>query len=237
MFHPLLIGCPIWKREWAIPHWFRAAEQAAWRAGAEPAYVVVADPRDRDTLDILEYHCEEAKRDLYIEWIEESPDLSDQRHWNHDRYRRMVYLRNCLLETVRAIQPAYFLSLDSDIFLHQQAIVNMMEHVDTFAAVGGKTFMTPKGYVAPSYCRFDGRRLVRPNVDYVIEDVDVIMAIKLMTPAAYKVDYEFHEKGEDIGWSLAVRRAGLRLCWDGRVTSKHAMKPEAVDVVDMRAGF
>lgn len=236
MFHPLLIGCPIWKREWAIPHWFRAAEQAAWRAGTEPAYLVVADPRDA-ALEILRYHCEQSDRTLYVNYVEESPDLPVERHWNASRYQRMVYLRNELLLGVREIVPAFFLSLDSDIFLHQQAIVNMMQHVDLFDAVGGKTFMTPTGHSAPSYCFLQNGKIHRPNRDDVIDDVDVIMAVKLMTPAAYRIDYEFHPQGEDLGWSAAARRAGLRLCWDGRVTSKHAMKPEAADVVDTRVGY
>jgi hypothetical protein len=67
--------------------------------------------------------------------------------------------------------------------------------------------------------------------------VDVIMAMKLMKPSAYWVDYRDHEQGEDVGWSIACQEQHLRLGWDGRVCSKHVMKPEQLDPIDARCGY
>jgi hypothetical protein len=66
---------------------------------------------------------------------------------------------------------------------------------------------------------------------------DVIMAVKLMSPAAYNVDYEVHRQGEDIGWSIAARKKGVKLGWDGRTVSKHLMTKDALDKIDKRVGF
>jgi hypothetical protein len=67
--------------------------------------------------------------------------------------------------------------------------------------------------------------------------VGVIMAIKLMTPPAYNVDYEWNHQGEDIGWSLAALARGLKLGWDSRTTTKHVFYPHLLDEVDPRCGY
>jgi hypothetical protein len=48
------------------------------------------------------------------------------------------------------------------------------------------------------------------------------------------VDYEFSAQGEDIGWSLACERAGLKFAWDNRFVSKHVMAPEHLGRIDPR---
>jgi hypothetical protein len=63
------------------------------------------------------------------------------------------------------------------------------------------------------------------------------MAAKLMTPDAFRVDYEFDLQGEDVGWSRACARAGLTLGWEGRVISKHVLAPHLLTTRDPRVGF
>lgn len=98
--------------------------------------------------------------------------------------------------------------------------------------------MTLRGTHCPSYAKFkrDGTGLLRQNASAVFK-VDVIMAIKLMKPQAYNVDYAADTRGEDIGWSINCRNEGLKLGWDGRVTNKHVMLPELLEPVDKRVGF
>src|SRR5947199_9231853 len=67
--------------------------------------------------------------------------------------------------------------------------------------------------------------------------IEVIMAIKLMSPAAYHVDYEHHGQGEDVGWSLACRPNRLKLGVDARTAYKHAMSPAMLDRADPRCAF
>ena len=43
-----------------------------------------------------------------------------------------------------------------------------------------------------------------------MEPVDVIVACTLMSPGAYSVDYHADPLGEDVGWSLAVKRSVTR---------------------------
>ena len=63
------------------------------------------------------------------------------------------------------------------------------------------------------------------------------MAIKMMSPKAYNIDYESHIHGEDLGWSKAVKNAGGQMLWDGQVASKHVMNMKMFDVVDKRVGY
>jgi hypothetical protein len=63
------------------------------------------------------------------------------------------------------------------------------------------------------------------------------LAIKLMSPRAYNIDYRFHHQGEDIGWSVAATEKGLKLGWDGRICSKHVMAADQLQLVDPRCGY
>lgn len=161
---------------------------------------------------------------------------SDRRVWSSARYRHMVELRNLLLGEVRRQSPDLFLSLDSDILLHPEALELMIGDLGCFDAVGARCYMTATGVSAPSYANL-GREgsLRRPDSDSVFA-CQVIMAAKLMSPTAYRVDYRIHAQGEDIGWSTACTDAGLRLGWEGRVVSKHVLCPGMLDEIDPRVG-
>lgn len=230
----IVVGCPLWKRGWVLPTWFEYTEKAFAKAGIEPIYAFVGDPRDTDSFSCVDAALDLYDRDVYLSWIEEPVDAPTDRQWNESRYHRMVYIRNELLDVVRGIHPTYFLSLDSDILLHPDALVNLIESTDRFDAVGGKTYMTPFGRQFPSYGYMPGLRRIDESAVF---RVDVIMAIKLLNQQAYNVDYMFHSFGEDIGFSQACLDKGLILGWDGRVTSKHAMDQEALNRIDDRCGF
>lgn len=235
----LLIGCPIHAREWAYTKWYEAARISATLAGYKPDDIGFIYVLDRNDIE-MKHYIQATTRDHrhFITTNQTCP--SKERVWNETRYREMVYLRNSLLEGVRHIGPQIFLSLDSDILLHPLTIKNLIETLQgkDCAAVGGKTYMTERGVDYPSYANMipSTGALLRSDTDGVIP-VEVIMAIKLMSPEAYNVDYRYHDKGEDIGWSQAVRATGQKLIFDGRVASKHLMKPEMLDKVDARCGF
>jgi hypothetical protein len=83
----------------------------------------------------------------------------------------------------------------------------------------------------------------RPDENGVIP-VDVIMAIKLLTPQALAVNYIFDQDGEDVGWSRAATAQGLKLAFDGRVCSRHVMHQRDRDtgklwseIIDPRCGY
>jgi hypothetical protein len=232
----LLIGCPVRRREWVLRPWFLFAEQAAAVAGLEASYIVALSSVD-PSREVIEKCCADAGRELTVLETAELTAGPVPRLWNEPRYREMVTVRNQLLHKVRDLRPRLFLSLDSDILIHEQVIANLMQNLDRFDAVGGKCYMTAQGTNYPSYGMFlNANGLLRPDTDVVMA-VDCIMAIKLMTPPAYGIDYGVHYQGEDAGWSMAATVAGLKLGWDGRVVSKHVQIQERLDVVDERVGY
>jgi hypothetical protein len=149
----------------------------------------------------------------------------------------MVELRNRLLQIVRLLDPPLFLSLDSDILLHPDALRNMIESTDRFDVVGGKAFMTSTGSACPSWGFPTTGGGIHRSDAYGVFAVDIVMAIKLLTPKAYEVEYEFHGHGEDVGFSRNCRAAGLALGADARVCNKHVMTPEWLERIDERCGF
>lgn len=248
----IVVGCPVSKREWIMDHWFNFTKQALDRVECRFRYVFVGDASGDETFEVIQ------RRAGDLATVVETHEYRalDERSWTTERKNQMVVYRNVMLDAVRAMEPDYFLSLDSDILLHPDAISSMIDTLhrkrwDTFAeAVGGKCYMTPLpegplvnnprvGTACPSFLLKGRAGMFRrrdPEIPSVIE-VDILMAIKLMTPAAYAIDYQPHQWGEDIGWSLACHDAGLRFLWDGQVTNKHVMRPQDLHVLDPRCGF
>lgn len=233
----VLIGCPVRSREWVMSHWLMHSSLAADIAGVDIEYVFVMSKED-PTLAVIEKN---ASAPFHVLDSQERVER-DERHWNHTRYREMTRLRNWLLAEVRQREPDLFLSLDSDILLHPDALVYLLQSVEHFDAVGGKCWMTDTTDACSYIQLVNSHGFHRPDVRSVIP-VDVIMAIKLMTPSALAVDYIFDSDGEDVGWSRQATKAGLKLGFDGRVCSKHVMArlnrngTSRLTTVDNRCGF
>lgn len=233
----ILIGCPVSRREWIIDRWFDHVEEACARAGLSPTYIFVGDPTsDAETFDIIKARAPEALIGVVVDGRP-----TDRRQWNWRRYARMAELRNLLLSGVRREAPQAFLSLDSDILLHPDSLPPMLAQLDSFGgsygAVGGKCYLSKTGTKAPSWGKLSRSNKLQRQEASGIMRVDVLMAIKLMGPRAYAVDYQPDTEGEDIGWSKACREAGVALGWVGTVVSKHVMDPSLLDVIDPRVGW
>lgn len=227
----ILVGCPVAHRGWIIRQWADAVVTACARAGHDTRLVVAAHPDD-PTPHVLRAH---HPADVVPVQVERR---GDRRTWTAEgpRFHEMVEVRNDLLRHVRTIAPPMFLSVDSDILLHPDAVATMIEMLDRFDAAGSACFLerAPRrrsdGIIGaprwgrPNYARLDrNERIMRSWQPNTTRRVDVLMAIKLMSPATYTVDYRFHSQGEDIGWSLNCRAAGLDLGWTSTVISKHIM--------------
>lgn len=208
--------------------WLDHVEAAA--TNFDLSYVFVVDPDDIELINIIP----ESSHKVYVR----DDHDEDVRDWHKKgRFAHMANLRNALLGEVRKLAPDYFLSLDSDILIPPGYIDNLVDTLESnpCIAVGGKAFMTP-GVAHPSYANINSNgNLLRQDHEGIIK-VDVIMAAKLMSPAAYNVDYVDHKQGEDIGWSIAARAHG-KLYWDGRMVAKHVHLPKYLDRIDSRAGF
>lgn len=234
----LLVGCPVSDRAWILPYWLHHVNRACGKVGIEPRFVFVVGSRDLGVRDLLR------RRNLPMRIVDE-PERKDERRWNVGRYQHMVDIRNTLLEEVRRREPDLFLSLDSDILLHEDAIQSLLDGFSRFpnaAAIGTKCFLSLSGVAYPNMGFWvkskshSHHRFYRQNANNLCR-VDILMAAKCMTPAAYQVDYELHSLGEDLGWSTAVARAGGSLYFDGRVVNKHVMRKEMLDTIDPRVGF
>ncbi len=221
-----------------MPRWLSHVEAACHQAGVVPGYVLAAGEGDPSLWALDD--CLRLDRRLTVVPTGEVEPSTAERGWHDNaRIRHMVVIRNLLLAEVRAQGPDLFLSLDSDILLHPRALVDMIESTQRFAAVGGATFMSTSGEEHPNCGWVQGMEgFMRHRMEHAgVVPVGVIMAAKLMTPAAYNVDYTFSVQGEDIGWSMAAGEAGVRLGWSNRHVSKHVMSPEALEPVDARCGF
>lgn len=233
----LLIGCPVWKRSWVLHHWFLFVEEACLAADVVPAYAFVLDTRDNESDDLISKTCADRGRELHIVHVNEDGVHPDGRNWDEARLRHMVWVRNELLVKVRELAPDLFFSLDSDILLHEDALVNLLESVERFDAVGTKCYLSWPDRSCPNYAGLiNGSGLMRPDASEVFT-TDVIMAAKLMRPAAYALDYRYHYLGEDIGISQAWAEQHLRVGWDGRACSKHVMDPSHLNLLDQRCGY
>lgn len=234
----LLIGCPVYQREWILPYWFANLDVALRVLDIQNlnlAWSFVVDPDDQATLQAIE------DQELECVGIVAHPGPhSSERTWGErGRIEFMAELRNELLESARYLEPEYFLSIDSDILAHPLLLKNLFESIQQFDAVGGKAYMgmPDTGTAYPSFGVYNPSNvMVRPD-HTAIAQVDVIMAVKLMNRVAYSVDYAYDEMGEDIAWSRSAKELGLSLGWDGRVASKHVMRPELLKTFDDRCGF
>ncbi len=231
----LMIGCPVKSRDWILDRWFDHTE-AALPVDVTPRYVFVGDPIiDNWTFKIINQRAPAAT----IVPVTEGNLGTGRRDWsNPQRIEHMVVLRNFMLAEVRALKPDLFLSLDSDILLHPNGISTLIDAIGQgWDAVGGKCYLDP-GISCPNYAML-GRNgnLRRTDAEGGLFPVDVLMAVKMMSPAAYAINYRAAKSGEDEGWSRNCTEAGLKLAWDSRVINKHVLQPDRLDVIDKRVGF
>lgn len=237
----LLVGCPLVGnptagRNWILQSWRGHLLESCEKAGVEPSMIFNVHPDDHETRGLLGTFPEATVLDSQHQG-------GDSNHkWNQSRYYQMVDLRNELLEGVRAENPDYFFSLDSDVLLHPDTITLLLEameeHEDAWA-IAPKCFVSKHGTRHPNMGVWVNRQKSmyrRHNYNYLAK-VDIVICCYIMRPEAYNIDYVFNSRGEDLGWSMEVVKAGGNLYWDGRVGNKHVMDPRKLDEMDSRVGF
>jgi len=245
----IVVGCPIRDREWVWESWLEHVLAAFAVIDITPHFAfVIGDSRD-NTQNIVT----SIFREYSGMWTEErEPEGSHlapgERKWEAKRYHHMVYLRNRLLDLVRALQPDFFLSIDSDILLHPSSIGVLLDHMSSGIphnkerlypnAISSKVYLATEARTV-NYGFFNSHGGVSRQDQEGVFPVDILMALKLMDEKAYQIDYNFHCWGEDIGWSSACKDAGLNLVWDGRdvLASKHIMSLERLTQQDVRIGW
>lgn len=243
------VGCPVRNRAWIFPHWVEHVRTAFDVVGLKPHWIfaIGIGPTGHDD------GTHKMATDLYKTdpgiWcdINEPETKTTRENWTDERLSQMADYRNRLLEMVRVDQPDLFLSVDSDILLHPCALMTLLDTISKehmvagalteYAAVGGKTFLSEASRHLTTYGTLNSNGGIRRQDSDGVFSTEILMALKLMSPAAYNIPYSYHRSGEDIGWSLNCKAAGLTLGWDGRITSKHCMRPEHLERVDRRVGW
>lgn len=229
-----MVGCPTRNRTWILPEWKKYVEAAVpddWFIH----YIFVVGDDDEETIDLLETW----EYTQLVKVMEDDPGT--ERSWaDKSRYDHMSYLRNVMLHQVQKIQPDLFLSLDSDILIHPDAICNLYESMleCNADAVGGLTYFDPIDVTVTNVAnwkknaKFKSFQRVHSRG---VHEVDIIMGIKLMAQEAYNINYSYHDQGEDLGWAVGMQ--DKKVVFDGRNPSKHVMYENWLDIVDKRVGY
>jgi hypothetical protein len=231
----IVIGCPLSGREWAVKPWFDYVLASLIGLDLDVSFAFVINEGDT-VADVVHEYLQEIEMPGVFYEVPPFPVETKDHVWSIYKYEYMAAIRNTLLELVQTLKPDLFLSLDSDILLHPQALQGMIASIDGYGAVGGKTYLHRTNKL-PNYANLNKTgNLIRPDFKGVAE-VDVLMAIKLMQPEAYNISYKTDRRGEDIGWSLNCQEAKVKLCFDGRFPSKHIMDYSQLSTIDKRVGY
>lgn len=233
----LLIGCPIYKREWIFPYWISCIENQGIDL-SDIGFIFEASPDDEETIQMLERYKKHIKSvalfDINVR--EDIPHFYHEegtRQWSISKYENMVSLRNSLLKKVRDIKPDYYYSLDSDILLTNNNTIKLLtSHIQSGAdAVSTAMFMTPTTIMYPGVMNWHEeeqhlekayRKEQYPLGTYFKSDI--IMAAKMMSPNVYNnVDYKLHSQGEDLGWCANAKKLGYNLYCASYIYTPHIM--------------
>jgi hypothetical protein len=239
----LIIGCPIYARDWILPDWFESIEKQTFPL-SDIGFVFELGPNDEPTYKVLfdwqAAHPEVEVFDISINEKEKHHHHPEKhRKWSYDKYYSMVEFRNNILERVRCLSPDKYFSLDSDILLEDPTTIEKLwdlteqEDID---AVAPLMYMTPKGKDYPSvmtWVQNHPKKARRVPENYTIGELfqaDVIMAAKMMSKPVYEtVNYRFHKQGEDLGWSDDCDRAGFKLWSASYLYGAHIMSRAALE--------
>lgn len=239
----LIIGCPIYDRDWIFPYWISSIQNQSVPL-KDIGFVFVATTKDTQTINQLQqwrsFHPEVEVFDIVLaDNLNHFSHAEGQRSWTISKYENMVNLRNILLTQVRKYQPDYFFSLDSDILIsHPSTIELLIAHIKSGAdAVSPLMFMTPFGVQFPSVMKWvdkPGGQAHR-NHEFPLGsyfEADVIMAAKMMSKEVYNnVDYIIHQQGEDLGWSGECAKKGYKLYSASYIYAIHVMSRQMLEAV------
>ncbi len=239
----VLIGCPVYDRSWILSHWFDAIKNQDYGLD-NIGFIFNVSIDDTETIDALNHFKEQNSNIRYFSIIENNTEIHSshpegQRHWSHEKYKKMANLRNQILDIVSEVQPDRFYSLDSDILLENPRTISELVQISAKGtgvdAVSTLSFMTPTGTEFPSTMSWVGAPgdIAFRTISYPFGSLfksDIIMASVMMNPQVYKnVRYQMHRQGEDLGWSLNAGMKGYDLYLASYLYTPHIMSKAALE--------
>ncbi len=228
----VLVGCPVFERDWILGRWFDHLE--TWPL--ELGFVFAYTPGSDRTLGIIQSHAPDA----HIILVEDG-DHSVERNWGiRSRLETLADMRNSILRTVRALGPDFYFSLDSDVLVapweESSALFNSVRRGGEYDAIAPLTYLGPGDVANAFHWRGDHiTRLDKAKRYGVPQPVGVLCASILMNPIAYNAgSYSYDMLGEDIAWARSVRQGPVRLGFNSSVIYHHVMSQEELRVKDER---
>ena len=228
----VLLSAPVFQREWILNDWFASIETQNFPM-EDSGFQFEAGPNDDATMhwlmDFYNRHPEVRCFDIVIN-TQETHDshLEGQRNWRRERYATMANFRNNLLERAVCKSPDKMFSLDTDILLEDPTTITQLYNLtETLDAVSPLCFMTPVDIEFPNVMTWGHAARGFRKQDYPLGSTfqaDVIMAAVMMSKPVYThARYQYHEQGEDLGWSLHAGSQGFKLYNASNIYSPHIM--------------
>lgn len=240
----VLIGLPVFRREWILPKWFEYIEAQDFPL-EDLGFLFNVDPNDMATIKILQSFYDRHPELKHFEFIETHSDKHSAheegtRLWNKDQYSFMVKLRNQLLHRVSEINPDRYFSLDSDVLLESPRTISELVQLTASGtgidAVSPLMFMMPDNIVFPNSMTWmngtigdKGYRHTHYPFGSLFKS-DIIMAAVMMSQQVFRnARYEWHEQGEDLGWSAQCGLRGYHLYLASYIYCPHIMSQGLFD--------
>jgi hypothetical protein len=245
----ILIGCPIRNREFIAERYLQGIYNLNFDKRNIICYFLLNDSYD-STEQILkkfqQLHKHEYK-DIVIEKVKtrcveyrrsisKNPNFADQ-HWMKI-YENLSFLRNKVIDKVLELQCDYWFSVDSDILLDDSESLNiLLEDINGKMIMAGiinndqlRNPFLDKHMAACNILCFDeygkAQHIVNWKDDEIFE-VDVTGAICLYDAKIFKqypdVRFQTNRQGEDIGFFINVKNAGIKAWAIGKVQPLHIM--------------
>lgn len=217
----IVIGCPVYLREWALPRWFQSVFNQGIPSKDITFVFGLTDSDEDSTRQLLEKYGSKVKKFHIID----CNDLTAFKDRNPERFYPLVEIRNRLLEKIREINPDYYFSWDSDIILEEGALLKLIED--------DKDLVSPYVELVPGIpnCvtkvpNFDAFRREKPLASHYpknagVYKVDASFACLLFQPQAYDILYKYHNGGEDYGFALNALEKELEFWLDSDVIGTH----------------
>jgi hypothetical protein len=244
----ILIGCPVYKRDWVLKDWFKYIENQNYPL-SKLGFIFELGEDDEATEQVLydwhEAHPEVSVFDGVIRAdLNHATHKDGQRHWSGEKYEVMVELRNSLLERASCYDFDCYFSLDSDILLENpDTLMFLSEATEYYDVVSPLSYMTPYDTDYPSVMWWQDepgfeayRDKSRVKLGSFFQ-ADIVMAAKMMSKEVYRTTrYIWHRQGEDLGFARSLHKRGFRSYCASNIYAFHAMHKHTLAEYK-RAGF
>lgn len=235
----VLIGAPIYKREWILKHWFRCIEEQTHPLD-HIGFIFELGPDDSETHAMLwDWHSRHPEVIYFDGQIDRSRTHSThpegKRNWNTTKYANMVAFRNTLLDraTVLSDRFDYYFSLDSDLLLEYPGTISKLiddcqqPNVDVVSPL---SYMTATNKSYPSIMYWEGKSGHKANRRHdlfqanSLYEVDIVMAAVFMKRKVFtRTRYWPHPQGEDLGFAVNLLDQGFHSFADTSLYANHIM--------------